>query len=60
METVEVTVSKYPDRRELAIGCVPPSGNVEQFTVTRIPSETLKGIMEAKIEDVQRLLDQFI
>lgn len=60
METVEVTVSKYPDRRELAIGCVHPSGNVEQFTITRISVEELKGIMRAKSEDVQKILERFI
>lgn len=57
---VEVTVAKYHDRRELTIGNSIPSGSVESFTVTRIPSEDLKKIMEAKSSDVQKLLEPFI
>lgn len=56
----QVTVAKYPERRVLTIGCSIPTGNVEQFTVTRIPSEDLRRIMEAKAEDVQKLLEPFI
>lgn len=60
MEKTEVTVAKYPDRRELTIGRTIPTGNVEMYTVTLIPSEELKAIMEAKSEEVQKLLQPFI
>ena len=60
MEQVEVTVSLYPENRVLTIGREIPTGNVLMFTVTRIRSEELKAIMEAKREDVQKLLQSLI
>ena len=56
----QVTIAKYPDKRVLTIGCDIPTGNVEQFTITRIQSDELRKIMEAKPEEVQKLLEPFI
>lgn len=56
----EITVAKYPDLRVMTVGRVIPTGNVQMYTVTRVTSEELLKIMEAKPEEVQKILESFI
>lgn len=56
----EITVAVYPDRRVMTVGREIPTGNVQMYTVTRVTSEELRKIMEAKPEEVQKILESFI
>ena len=56
----EITVAKYHDRRVMTVGRAIPTGNVQMYAVTRVSSDELRKIMEAKPEEVQKILESFI
>jgi hypothetical protein len=55
-----VTIVQYPDRKELTIGNVIPGHGAQLYTLTDVPESEVEKIMEAKSEDVQKLLSAYL